>query len=51
MSLVGRAKNSASYLHDAGGVLPGEKHEIAPLGKHSLKAVPKTEHLPSEFLR
>ena len=50
MSLVGRAKNGASDLHDAGGILPVENHEIAALGKHPFKSVAETDHLPAEFL-
>ena len=49
MPLVGGAQNCATDLHDACGVLPGQRHDIASFSKHPLESVAKSHDLPSKL--
>ena len=50
VTFIGGAENRSSGLHDAGGILPGQRHGITPLRKHSFIPVAESDYLPAKFL-
>ena len=50
MPLIGSPEDRSSHLHDAGGILPIQRHDIPSIDKHPFKSVAEAENLPTDFL-